>query len=333
MIGKVLGHYRIVAAASDRGGSSVFEAIDMRSNQGVILHYITHESIASHPDGNERLEALRRQSSVSHLNVAKVVGIGRGGEGHWVACELYQGGTLAAAMEKQAFSTREALTVAVQIAQGLAELHVHGIYGAGLNPDEILLEPSGTVKLLHPSLICPADGGRTRGESGHTDIMFLAPERIAGEPPEVSSDIFSLGVLLHHLLSGSYPFKGETVAQLLTSIAGKDPDLDAGLRGDMPGVLRGVLTRALRKDRRERYGSMREMEADLRRAADQFEPHKVLGLPAPAPFVLFILLLLATLVAAGVILWSRKPVTRHAPIADLVPAVCALTEGQLTDQS
>lgn len=311
MTGRVVGRYRILGEFPDTELNAAFAAVDVWSQREVMLLFLPDPPQEAAPDRARLLGILHRQSSIRHPHVATIFEVGETGGKSWIGCEPPRGISLSAAMKDQEFSTSESIAIAIQVAEGLAELHVHGILGIGFSPDEILLEPEGRVRVLHPALMDPS---KPRGAGGHEEIMYLAPERIAGEPASEWSDVYSLGVLLHYLVTGSYPFHGRTMAELLTSIVGKNPDLAESFPYDVPQTVRDIIARALRRDKRKRYASMRDLATELKRAATALKTRTLFGIPLPSPFILFILLMLATVIAAGMILWARRPAHHHPPI-------------------
>ena len=283
LIGRSLSHFRIEAKLGEGGMGVVYRATDERLRREVALKVLP-DGLASDPERRRRfLREARAAAAVSHRNIATVLDIGEA-EGHvFIAMELVQGETLRARMEPGLTHT-EALRIAREIAKGLARAHESGVVHRDLKPENVMVTRDGEVKILDFGLAKLVDvdqaatGARAEDALGRSasDRTLTAEGRVMGTPPYMSpeqaegraeidagSDVFSFGTMLYEMLSGVRPFDGDTSIAVLYAVLHREPEpLEAACPG-APAAAVAVVARCLRKARKERFASGRELSAAL----------------------------------------------------------------------
>src|SRR6185369_11328909 len=182
---------------------------------------------------------------------------------------------------------REILDIAIQIASALEEAHGAGIVHRDIKPDNIMIRRNGFVKVLDFGLAKLTESTTDRSQSDaeastrvlvQTDagvVMgtshYMSPEQARGKAVAARSDIWSLGVVIYEMIAGRTPFEGETSTDVLVAITQKEPLPLARFAPNVPAELDWIVMKALRKDRDERYQTVRELITDLRRLKQRLE--------------------------------------------------------------
>jgi serine/threonine-protein kinase len=278
LVGTTLGHYRIVARLGAGGMGVVYRAEDEKLRRTVALKVLPDTT------GNEErrqrfLREARSAAAITHPNVAVVYAVDEADGRIYIAMELVKGENLRQRLERGRLDLATAKDLAVQIARGLAAAHEEGIVHRDLKPENVMITSAGQVKLLDFGLAkagaAPASG-KTAAELAMTETVvtsdegrimgtpeYMSPEQALGEPLDVRSDVFSLGIVMYEMLSGARPFGGTTTGAILVAIA---RDVAPPLRTRAPGVDEGtaaIVMRCLEKRREARFANGGELEAAL----------------------------------------------------------------------
>jgi TolB-like protein len=198
--GAVVGRFEIVRELGRGAFGVVHEARDRELGRSVALKLVRPGSSAAGPSALAReAEAVAR---LSHPNLVTLFEVGHGEHGPYLVFELLRGQTLEERLEEGSLSVKAALRIAVEVARGLAHAHGEGVIHRDLKPSNVFLVERGAVKLLDFGM---AHAFGRRRLSGGTPA-FMAPEQWVDAPEDERTDVFALGVLLHRMLSGAYPF-------------------------------------------------------------------------------------------------------------------------------
>jgi serine/threonine-protein kinase len=344
LVGRTLGHYRIVGRLGAGGMGVVYRAEDEKLRRAVALKVLPDTS------GNEErrqrfLREARSAAAITHPNVAVVYQVDEQDGRIYIAMELVKGENLRTRMDRGRLDRATAKDLAVQIARGLAAAHEEGIVHRDLKPENVMITPAGQVKLLDFGLAkagaAPASGKtaaavaktETAVTSDEGRIMgtpeYMSPEQALGEPLDVRSDVFSLGIVLYEMLSGVRPFGGTTTGALLVAIA-RDEALP--LREKTPEVDEGtetVVMRCLAKAPSDRFQSAGEVVTALSGPGTpaRVEPLSPVGEPArrPTSTVETAPTLDLRSVAAGSSARGRWVTVGAALVVAIVASVAALT--------
>ena len=278
IIGRDIGSYRVLSVLGSGGMGVVYKAIDAKFNRTVAIKFLS--GTLADTDGHRRfLREAHTASSLNHPHILTVHDIGQLDGRQYLVTEFVDGGTLRDWRSAAERSWQEIADLMLGVADALTVAHEAGIVHRDLKPANILVSKSGYAKLADFGLakVRPTgDAGRDAGAAASEPpsatrsgailgtIGYMAPEQLVGSAADARSDIFAFGVVLHEMLSGRRPFAAaNTLAELQRTVHGTpDP-----LPDTVPRSLGDIVERAIRKLPQDRYPSMREMMADLRRVA------------------------------------------------------------------
>ncbi len=266
MLGQTISHYRVVSKLGEGGMGIVYRAEDLKLHRFVALK-VFPAILAASPDDRARFfQEARLASSLNHPNIVTIHEFDEIDGTAFIASECVEGKTLGALLLEGPLGADRVLEIAGQIAAGIADAHDHGIVHRDIKPENVMISTQGQVKVMDFGL------ARLMGSSHVTSpgsligtFAYMSPEQINEEEIDAQSDIFSFGTLLYLMVAGELPFKGRTVAELLTSITRKHADSPAKVRPGTSGELVRIIAKAMQKDRRRRYQTMTEVRNDLER--------------------------------------------------------------------
>lgn len=282
-----ISHYRILEKLGAGGMGEVYLAEDTKLGRKVALKILGEE----YTTNRDRLHRFEQEacaaSALNHPNILTIHEVGSDDGRHFIATEYIDGVTLRRKISGTPMDIAEILDIAVQVAGALEEAHAAGIIHRDVKPDNIMVRRNGYVKVLDFGLAklteSSIDRSSSDGEAStrvlvHTDagvVMgtshYMSPEQARGKPVDARSDIWSLGVVLYEMVAGRTPFEGETSTDVLVSITQKEAPPLARFAPNVPAELDWIITKALRKDRDERYQTIKELLTDLRRLKQKIE--------------------------------------------------------------
>ena len=260
---KVGGRYRIVSFLGRGGMGAVYRADDLKLGQAVALKFLSGEA-ADDPVRLDRLfTEARLAREVTHPNVCRVHDVGEVGGRHFISMEYVQGEDLESLLRRIGRLPQDkALDVARQLCAGLAAAHAKGVLHRDLKPANIMLDERGTVRISDFGLAVSGEEGARQGEVAGTPA-YMAPEQLAGEAVSPSSDIFSLGLVLYELFTGSPAFSGRTVAELRRLHEGSSPRSPSSLIDGIDPIVESVILRCLERSPEDRPRSVVAVAATL----------------------------------------------------------------------
>ena len=276
--GTRIGPHEILAAIGAGGMGEVYRARDSRLNRDVALKVLL-PSVTADPD---RIARFRREAqvlaSLNHPNIAHIHGIEEANGVTALILELVEGDDLAQRISRGPIPIDEALPIARQIAEALEAAHEHGIIHRDLKPANIKVRPDGTVKVLDFGLakaLDPHAGSSATAMNSPTLSMhatqsgvilgtaaYMSPEQAKGKVVDRRTDVWSFGVVLYEMLTGTRPFRGDDVTDTLAAVLKDTPAFDA-LPASTPPRLRWILDRCLERDPRARLRDIGEARVQL----------------------------------------------------------------------
>lgn len=260
--GSTLGPYTITAELGHGGMGVVYTAHDPRLQRQVAIKLLPPNLSRDETAKQRFLQEAQTASALDHPNICTIYEINETDDGQlYLVMAHYEGETLKKRIEGGRLPLDDALDIATQVGQGLAEAHGAGIVHRDIKPANLLIANGGVVKILDFGLakLAGVEGVTQTGTAVGT-VAYMSPEQARGEDVDHRTDIWALGVVLYEMLSGLPPFQGENLLSLSDSIRGSDP---TPLTGDASSV-NGPVTRALSKDTGERYQAVADLLAELR---------------------------------------------------------------------
>jgi Tol biopolymer transport system component/predicted Ser/Thr protein kinase len=324
MVGTTLGHYRIVRLLGRGGMGDVYAAEDARLNRLVALKILSQIT----PDDTERLERFRREAqaiaALKHPNVVTIYSVEEVDSAPFLTMELVEGKSLAELMMPHGMKLGQVLDLASQLADAIAAAHQHGIVHRDLKPSNVMVGDDGRLKVLDFGIAKLKQKTRNGGDfttyeltAEHAVIgtaSYMSPEQAEGRPVDHRADIFSFGIVLYEMATGTRPFKGESTTSILSAILKDVPAPAASLNPGVPGELDRVIRRCLAKDPAHRYQDAIDLRNDLKDLADTLPTERrrtSAGRRAAYAFAAI------AAVAAAVAAWAlfRQAGERPAPVA------------------
>ncbi len=273
LAGRKLGPYDVVALIGAGGMGEVYRAHDPRLARDVAIKVLPAGATVE-PDALTRFRReARAVAALSHPNILSIHELGTDDGVVYAVTELLEGETLRQSLSRDVLSVRQAIGLAIQIADGLAAAHEKGIAHRDLKPENIFLTNGGAPKILDFGLARVSSDmqAETRSVTAPGTVMgtvgYMSPEQVRGENAAVASDIFSFGCVLYEMLSGRPPFTRPTAAETMTAILHDEPVPLSDQRPDIPPALEVIVGHCLEKRPRDRFQSTSDMVFALRAAA------------------------------------------------------------------
>jgi serine/threonine protein kinase len=275
LIGKVIGHYRILSQLGSGGMGVVYEAEDTTLGRHVALKFLPEQYSQNQLSLERFLREARSASALNHPNICTVYAAEQHENTWMIAMELLEGGTLAALIAQGGMSTERILDIAIQVSDALDVAHAHGIVHRDIKPANIFVTRKGVVKVLAVDRHAVAQTmGATVGDPPSYltspgmavgTAAYMSPEQARGEELDGRSDLFSFGSVLYEMSTGKVPFEGATSAVMFAGILERDPLPPEQINPNIPPKLSEIICKALEKDRDLRYQTAAELRGDFKR--------------------------------------------------------------------
>ncbi len=325
MIGRTVSHYRILEQLGEGGMGVVYRAEDTALQRTVALKFLPPE-LTRDADAKQRfLHEARAAARLDHPNICAVYEVGESDGQLFLAMACYEGQTLRERLKAGPLPWAEAAGLALQAAAGLSEAHARGIVHRDIKPANLFLTNKGQVKILDFGL-AKLSGASVLTQSGSTlgTAAYMAPEQVQGENADARSDLWSLGVVLHELITGSPPFRGEYAQAIMYGILNEAPVPLAELGIDAPPGLQEVVSRCLAKQPEDRYATAEELGRALAECLGPERSAAALAALRPARVrrrwpALAIAAVVVVMVSFGLVAWRNGwwPFPAQAPLIRL----------------
>jgi tetratricopeptide (TPR) repeat protein len=285
MIGTTVGHYRILDRLGGGGMGVVYRAEDTRLGRQVALKFLPPE-LAANPEALERFEReARLASSLNHPHICTIHDVGEHAGQRFIVMELLDGHTLKEETRRGPMPFERILDLGLEIADALEAAHVSGVVHRDIKPANIFVSRRGHAKVLDfglaklagsksaiPAVAPAAQDDVTRVEDQVTTlgttlgtIAYMSPEQARGADIDGRSDLFSLGVVLYEMSTGTLPFSATNPVALFEELLTRTPPPPSTVKGGLPTEFDHIVAKALEKDRDVRYQTAADLGSDLKR--------------------------------------------------------------------
>lgn len=292
MVGKFLRNYKILEKLGIGGQGTVYKATDEKLGRTVVVKVLPAELTAREANLKRFEREARLASSLDHPNICTIFDLDEAEGHHFIAMQYVEGRNVRQLVGGHPLELKSALLIAIQVTDALAAAHARGIIHRDIKSGNVMVTPSGQVKILDFGLAKLLDDtdDSSRSTIHRTDLTeigvpygtatYAAPEQARGDRVDKRADIFSTGVLIYEMLTGTWPFRGKTTIDVRHAVLHDAPRPVAELRNELvPARLQQILDRCIAKEPRDRYQKMEEVRDDLRGVLQQVSSSETTGQP------------------------------------------------------
>jgi tetratricopeptide (TPR) repeat protein len=350
LIGRTLGHYRIVEKIGEGGMGEVYRAHDEKLDRDVAIKVLP-EAVTQDAGRLSRFETeAKAVAALNHPNIVTIFSVEEAEGAHFITMELVEGKTLSELIPRKGMPVAKLLGIAIPLANAVSTAHEQGIIHRDLKPDNLMVNDEGMVKILDFGLAklrgdieasgineLPTQSATQQGRIVGT-AAYMSPEQAEGKTIDQRSDIFSLGIVLFEMATGIRPFTGDSTTSTLSAILKDTPPLVTELNPSLPPLLARIVRRCLVKDPEHRYQHVKDLRNELEELKQDVDSGEVSdGQFAPKSQGMWKWIAVATgAIAIGLwVLLGGKPAPAPEEITDFVPnrVVVAEFENRIGDPS
>jgi eukaryotic-like serine/threonine-protein kinase len=283
MLGKTLRNYRITEKLGVGGQGAVYKAVDNKLGRAVVIKVIPPELSAKQTNLKRFEREARLASSLDHPNICTIFDLDEQDGVHFIAMQFVEGKNVRQLVAGRPLELKTAVLIGLQVADALAAAHSRGIIHRDIKSGNVMVTSSGQVKVLDFGLakLLDEEQAVTSGIH-HTELTevgvpygtatYAAPEQARGDRVDKRADIFSLGVLLYEMLTGTWPFRGKTTIDVRHAVLHDAPRPISELRSSpIPPRLQQIVDRALAKEPTDRFQNMDDFRNELRQVLQEVE--------------------------------------------------------------
>jgi len=264
MIGETILHYRIIKKLGEGGMGVVYLAEDLKLERKVAIKFLPRH-ISNNSVERERFKIeAKAAASLNHPNISTIYSIEEDNDIVFIVMEFIDGAELKDKIKSGPVHAKEAIAIAIQIAEGLEAAHKNGIVHRDIKSQNIMITGDGKVKIMDFGLAqISGESQLTKVRSTVGTVSYMSPEQTRGEVVDHRTDIWSFGVVLYEMITGELPFKGEYDQVVLYNISTEEPNPIVNLNRNHLAGLNSIIYKTLKKDPRHRYQDLKGLLNDL----------------------------------------------------------------------
>lgn len=283
MVGKTLRNYRITDKLGVGGQGAVYKATDLKLGRSVVIKVIPPELSAKEANLKRFEREARLASSLDHPNICTIYDLDEVDGVHFIAMQFVEGKNVRQLVAGRPLELKTSVLIGLQVADALAAAHSRGIIHRDIKSGNVMVTSSGQVKVLDFGLAKLLDDTEAQTSGIHrtelTEVgvpygtaTYAAPEQARGDRVDKRADIFSLGVLLYEMLTGTWPFRGKTTIDVRHAVLHDPPRPITELRSSaIPPRLQQIIDRSLEKEPKDRFQNMEDFRNELRQVLQEVD--------------------------------------------------------------
>src|SRR4051812_11203852 len=281
MIGQLFGNYKITAKIGAGGQGTVYKAVDQKLGRTVVLKILPAELTVKEANLKRFEREAQLASALDHPNICTIFDMDEANGLHYIAMQFIDGKNVRQLCNGRPLELDSALRIGIQVTDALAAAHTRGIMHRDIKSGNVMVTDSGQVKILDFGLAKLTDDQQALAAGIHqtelTEVgvpygtaTYAAPEQARGDKVDARADIFSTGVLLYEMLTGTWPFRGKTTIDVRHAVIYDQPKAIAEVRpGATPARLQQIVDKAMAKEPRNRYQKITEMRDELKQVLQE----------------------------------------------------------------
>ena len=253
----------------------VYLAEDTQLDRKVAIKFLPADSSADERAKNRLLREARAAARLDHPNICSIHEVSEENNRNFIVMQYVEGETLARRLQRKPLDWREALGVAIQVADALSEAHLRGVIHRDIKPSNVVITARGQAKVMDFGLAKVISDATQVNSDAITEafltehgtvvgtVPYMSPEQVQGETVDARSDVFSFGAVLYEIVGGQKAFTGKSAAATFSAILSIEPPPLARYAPDVPAELERIAGKCLEKNRERRYQTMRDVLTDL----------------------------------------------------------------------
>jgi serine/threonine-protein kinase len=277
--GKCFAHYEVIKQIGTGGMGKVYLAQDKKLYRKVAVKILNERFSQDRSNLRRFIHEAKAASALNHPNILVIHEIGETDETHYIVSEFIKGETLREVLIKSQMSLAEVLEISIQIANALTTAHGAHLIHRDIKPENVMIRPDGLVKVLDFGLaklieeknksfleLRESSGKRSQTAEGIIlgTVNYMSPEQAKADRVDERTDIFSLGVVIYEMLTGRTPFAGNSMSETSANLIYDEPAPLSRFASNVPDELQRIVSKTLRKNKDERYQTMKEVLTDLK---------------------------------------------------------------------